>query len=65
MRQRITAGTVRDIDARKGEWSFIDLGFGGEAISCGVLKVMGQSDKVTFCKAVKFDEMAEPVKQTA
>ena len=65
MEKRITAGTIRDIDAHKGEWLFIDLGFGEKAISCGVLKVMGQSDKVTYCKTVKYGEMVELVKQVA
>lgn len=63
MGNRIRAGNVCEIYHREGDWLFIDLGFSEKNKSCGVLQVLGQSDKVTFCDAVRFDEMVKLAKK--
>ncbi len=53
MGRQIRAGTVCEIYERKGEWLFVDLGFGEKAVSCGISKGDGTSMEVKFEKLVQ------------
>ena len=65
MVKQIRAGNVSDIYKRESEWLFIDLGYSESKPSCGILKVLGQSDEVTFCDEITFGETVTLAKLAA
>ncbi|MCY3693107.1 MAG: hypothetical protein OXI54_10420 [Chloroflexota bacterium] len=44
---------MKEIDQRKGEWVFVDLGFGEKAVSCGISRGDGTSTEVKFGDLVR------------
>jgi shikimate kinase len=64
MEAPIKAGRVSDIDKRKGEWLFVDIGFSQVKQSCGVLKDAEQPYTVTFRKLVNL-VIKEATKKTS